>query len=189
MRSLGNNTFLALADIEELKCSILNVLRAGSSLSEATTDKLSLLDSQIPLYDAEISRVEGVLVALKASKTAIRDCMHLQQSSASPIRTLPVEILTAIFEDACCTSSAGSEPFIPPTVLTSVCSHWRKVCLSRSILWTHITACHRIRPDNSSLIARRVDHYRSLSESLSLTFHLTASYEKADYDNTRDRQK
>ncbi|KAK0204207.1 hypothetical protein DFS33DRAFT_868245 [Desarmillaria ectypa] len=157
MPSLGNNTFLALADIEELKRSILNVLREGSSLSETITDELSLLHSQIPLCAAEISRVESILMTLKASKEVINDCARLQQSSHSPIRILPVEILTAIFEDACCASSVGSKPFIPPTVLTSVCSYQREVCLSTPVLWTHITACHRIRPHNS-LIARHIDH-------------------------------
>ncbi len=180
--SFGNNTFPALADIEDLKRFILNGLREGSSLSQTITDELSLLHLQIPLYDAEISRVECVLMTLKVYKEAINDYMRLQQSSLSPIRILPVEILAVIFEAACCTSSVGSKPFLPPTVLTSVCSHWRKVSLSTRILWTHITACHQIRPDNASLIARRIDHYQALSSPFSLTFHLRASYGRVDYE-------
>ncbi|KAG7446987.1 uncharacterized protein BT62DRAFT_96304 [Guyanagaster necrorhizus] len=181
----SGNTLPALADVEELKRSILDVLRDGSFLSEMILDELSLFRSQIPLYDAEILRVNSVLRTLRASKETIDECSRLHQSSLSPIRMLPAEVLAAIFEDACRATSAGSEsePVIP-TVLSSVCSYWRKVCLSTRILWTHITAYHRIRPDNSSRIARRIDHYQSLSSPLSLTFHLTASYRKEDYDKT-----
>lgn len=72
----------------------------------------------------------------------------LDQSSAflSPIRTMPTEILSLIFDYLC--SNIGFSNRARPIVLASVCYRWRSIAVSYPSIWTCInTSRHSPRMD------------------------------------------
>lgn len=102
------------------------------------------LEAKLSEYDSEISALETTLSLLRDARNDLKHSLLAHRSLVSPIRRLPIEILQAIFRDACdidifpyestygdLATTSGT-----PLRLSSVCSYWRSVCLSTSELWT-----------------------------------------------------
>ncbi|KAK0482439.1 hypothetical protein IW261DRAFT_1467829 [Armillaria novae-zelandiae] len=175
-------TLPVVQDAEKIEQALLSELRNGgineTSTCSARIADLSLLQSYLPRYGPEMSRLKHTLNILSAAKRYIDRCFLFHKSSLAPIRRLPVEILGVIFEEACTLPTFGvNSPVTLPTTISSVCFHWRSICLSTPSIWTNITARHTS-PDNSNIIAR-INHYQSMSLNHALTFDLTAMIGKA----------
>ncbi|KAK0442173.1 hypothetical protein EV421DRAFT_1809813 [Armillaria borealis] len=174
-------TLPVVQNAEKIKNSLLGELRNGginetSTCSAMSTDLLQL-QSYLPRYDLEISRLKRTLCILSVTKRYINQCFLFHESSLAPIRQLPVEILGIVFEEACTLPTFGSSsPFTLPTTISSVCFHWRSICLSTPSIWSNITA--RYTSPNSSNVIARINHYQSMSLNHALTFDLTAMINK-----------
>ncbi|PPR03187.1 hypothetical protein CVT26_008036 [Gymnopilus dilepis] len=55
---------------------------------------------------------------------------------ASPIESVPVEILFLIFEEYCSSWSPTKSGSLPQLLLTQVCAHWRTIAIDLPTLWT-----------------------------------------------------
>ncbi|KAK0192002.1 hypothetical protein F5146DRAFT_487303 [Armillaria mellea] len=188
-------TLPMIQDAEKVTHTLLRGLRNEQVIdySAMTTDLLRL-QSYLPQYDLVISRLQSylprddleishaqlkcTLSILDVTKRCISQCSLFYQSSLAPIRRLPVEILGIVFEEACTLPTFGVDsPVTFPMTLSSVCFHWRSICLSTPSVWSNITARHTS-SDSSNLIAR-INHYQSRSLNHALTFDLTATFDKA----------
>ncbi|KAK0446546.1 uncharacterized protein EV420DRAFT_1339458 [Desarmillaria tabescens] len=129
--------------------SVMEQLREGcqdSELLRAESTKRVLQDLKAKLleYDSEISMLETTLSLLRNARNELKHSLSVHQSLFSPIRRLPIEILQAIFREACDIAIFPYQPTYSdlvttsgtPLRLSSVCNHWRSVCLSTSELWT-----------------------------------------------------
>ncbi|KAK0232017.1 hypothetical protein EDD85DRAFT_98378 [Armillaria nabsnona] len=175
-------TLPVVQNAEIFKESVLRELRNGginetSTCSPMISDLLQL-QSYLPRYDLEMSRLKRTLCILSVAKRCINQCSLFHKSSLAPIRRLPVEILVTIFEEACTLPTFGvNSPITLPTTISSVCFCWRSICLSTPSIWSNIIARHTS-PDSSKIIAR-INDYQSMSLNHALTFDLAAMIDKA----------
>ncbi|KAJ7062290.1 hypothetical protein C8F01DRAFT_1137095, partial [Mycena amicta] len=95
-------------------------VRARGLLSEAVAN-LARIESQIKELIALRDRERGRIGALKYA--------------LSPVRMLPSDILTEIFLEAVCTSSA---PIKADFEISAVCAYWRHLVLNTPRLWTNV---------------------------------------------------
>ncbi|KAK6969488.1 hypothetical protein R3P38DRAFT_3500852 [Favolaschia claudopus] len=76
---------------------IRRIIRSNSEPPPDIAQALNNIDSEIARYDAEIARGLGDLPSLKQARESLQsyhdDCLSL----LSPVRRLPLEILTEIF--------------------------------------------------------------------------------------------
>lgn len=59
------------------------------------------LEAKLSEYDSEISALETTLSLLRDARNDLKHSLLAYRSLVSPIRRLPIEILQAIFRDAC----------------------------------------------------------------------------------------
>ncbi|SJL03214.1 uncharacterized protein ARMOST_06562 [Armillaria ostoyae] len=123
-------------------------VREGGQVSELHAESIGRaihdLEAKLSEYDSEISALETTLLLLRNARNDLKHSLLAHRSLVSPIRRLPIEILQAIFRDACDIDIFPYEPTYgdlattsgTPLRLSSVCSHWRSICLSTSELWT-----------------------------------------------------
>ncbi|KAK0440740.1 hypothetical protein EV421DRAFT_1814703 [Armillaria borealis] len=128
--------------------SMMEEVREGVQVSELHAESIGRaihdLEAKLSECDSEISALETTLLLLRNARNDLKHSLLAHRSLVSPIRRLPIEILQAIFRDACdidifpydrtygdLATTSGT-----PLRLSSVCSHWRSVCLSTSELWT-----------------------------------------------------
>ncbi|KAE9391405.1 hypothetical protein BT96DRAFT_832102, partial [Gymnopus androsaceus JB14] len=96
---------------------------------------------------AQISEAEAETAVLKAKRTSItvaievlRNKISSLRNVAAPIRRVPTEILSAIFEWYCVNLRGSDGLFLGDTrrfrnILTSVCAAWRNAAYSTPSLW------------------------------------------------------
>ncbi|PBK64120.1 hypothetical protein ARMSODRAFT_918601 [Armillaria solidipes] len=128
--------------------SMMEEVREGGQVSELHAEPIGRaihdLEAKLSECDSEISALETTLLLLRNARNDLKHSLLAHRSLVSPIRRLPIEILQAIFRDACDIDIFPYEPTYgdlvttskTPLRLSSVCSHWRSVCLSTSELWT-----------------------------------------------------
>ncbi|KAK0245190.1 hypothetical protein EDD85DRAFT_800101 [Armillaria nabsnona] len=128
--------------------SMIEEVREGGQVSELHAQSIGRaihdLEAKLSEYDSEILALETTLLLLRNARNDLKHSLLGHRSLISPIRRLPIEILQAIFRDACDIDIFPYEPTYgdlattsgTPLRLSSVCSHWRSVCLSTSELWT-----------------------------------------------------
>ncbi|KAK0197903.1 hypothetical protein F5146DRAFT_1116884 [Armillaria mellea] len=128
--------------------SMMEEVREGGQVSELHAESIQRvihnLEAKLLEYESEISALETALSLLRNARNDLKHSLLAHRSLVSPIRRLPIEILQAIFRDACDIDIFPYEPTHgdlatssrTPLRLSSVCRHWRSVCLSTSELWT-----------------------------------------------------
>ncbi|PPQ77804.1 hypothetical protein CVT25_015299 [Psilocybe cyanescens] len=100
---------------------------------------VSLVDSKLAQYDAQIARLSAVLQDLAAKRTQLQDTRTAHRAFASPFRRLPPEILQVIF--AWClppTRNCVMHASEAPVLLGRVCSEWRRIALATPELWASL---------------------------------------------------
>lgn len=108
-----------------------------SSEIEANETRSALLETQERIAD-----IETQIAKLLLSRAALRTRARKQQMTLSPLRRLPPELLSIIFQF--CIPQPESDPDDiaidkTPLLLGSICSRWRAVTLSTPKLWASIT--------------------------------------------------
>ncbi|KAJ6484208.1 hypothetical protein C8R45DRAFT_1148600 [Mycena sanguinolenta] len=100
-------------------------------IAEATSARLASLD-------AEIARLEERVRELSAERTALSKYHAHNTRILSPVRRIPVEILSEIFLWASPSVYDVFDPEGSPWTLTHVCAKWRAIALSKPSLWSLI---------------------------------------------------
>jgi len=150
------DSFSAVAD------SVAEKLRAcpGSFHHYCNEISQTILRSEKDLadYDTEISQLEYQLSVLKTRREQLKRHLSSYHSLLSPVRHLPTELLSYIF-DICCERNRfvlwdDPKRYGPPTsfLLSAVCSSWRQVALATPTIWANLdlsfpnASDHRMNP-------------------------------------------
>ncbi|KAE9390779.1 hypothetical protein BT96DRAFT_796016, partial [Gymnopus androsaceus JB14] len=89
-------------------------------------------------FSAEISRLQSRILFLERKRGRLEARLKEYASLISPIRRLPDDILSVLFEQYCI-DSEQQFPTLGPFKLSAVCSHWRSIVLSNPSIWSRIT--------------------------------------------------
>ncbi|KAK0435822.1 uncharacterized protein EV420DRAFT_1343354 [Desarmillaria tabescens] len=172
--------------VSSLPLDVDAYLRSGRQIiprmeEEAYSQTLSELRKKIYEYNSQISSLKCIVENLEAGRQMIRKSVRKVRSLVAPIRRLPPEILSIIFECVCISvpfydgrderRSACKGPFH----LSAVCAYWRDICLSSPQLWTSIFA----NADNSDLLPRFKNLSKLVEErscQLPLSLDVSARY-------------
>jgi len=98
-------------------------------------------------YEKEIARMETSLDEMKRKRDEIQAYINTRKSLLSPVRKLPMEVLTQIFDfyyvdvgyGLSVKSTPGSRIVAPSLTLSHVCTFWRKVTRSQPSLWSSMS--------------------------------------------------
>ncbi|KAJ6455403.1 hypothetical protein C8R45DRAFT_784866, partial [Mycena sanguinolenta] len=94
--------------------------------------------------DSKVTSIQNEIAALESQITALvelRDCECAANAAlryiATPIRTLPVELLVEIFQLTICNDSGSSESqhIRDAFRVSHICRHWRQVANETPRLW------------------------------------------------------
>ncbi|KAK0451258.1 uncharacterized protein EV420DRAFT_729818 [Desarmillaria tabescens] len=137
--------------VSSLPLDVDAYLRSGAQIvpkleEEAYSKTLSELRKKLSQYNSHISNLKCIVENLEAGRQLIRKSVRKVRSLVAPIRMLPLEVLSIIFEYV-----RISLPFYDghnerrvaskgPFRLSAVCAYWRDICLSLPQLWTSIFA-------------------------------------------------
>ena len=109
-------------------------------------------------FDVQISRLRMHILALKNERVAFEECITDSKSLLSPIRKLPVELLTEIFSYCCAENKVIVRPVedsenetkiqVPATTLLQVCRSWNTTVASTKALWASICLTVLSNPKN-----------------------------------------
>lgn len=116
---------------QAVKASWDRMCRERGTVAESDPDLLEHLDFEIELCRQAVQRLEKEENGIQASLDTQRDAL-------SPIRRLPVELLSEIFK--LCLPGSYIVPKLKsaPLLLVQVCSSWRRLALSIPQLWSSI---------------------------------------------------
>jgi hypothetical protein len=156
-------------DIVDASAKVKEMLQtfplSRSPHSSAIPQMLSDAEADSRQYEAEIAQLHSLMLFLRTKQQSVEKQMEHLKSLTSPIRRLPVEILTEIFLIVCegkkVVFSHYRRHIQTPFALASVCSGWRKVVMGISGSWARfcIVSCDR---DRDSMVPS------DLTSSLSL---------------------
>lgn len=118
---------------------------ASPSEAQVIHETISTTRVHIAQLAGEMVRLQGILDELARKRDALESYTEIHISLLTPVRSLPVEILSEIFlriRDATTPDTTHGEWNIrspklnkTPLLLGSVCSKWRTVTLSTPSLW------------------------------------------------------
>ncbi|KAJ7586347.1 hypothetical protein C8J56DRAFT_103679 [Mycena floridula] len=159
--SFQSGSLALLARLRENRIPYLGEVENIRSVVEETQAELDDVQD-------EMMNLETRLSALKKREEVLKQSLGEQRSLISPIRRLPVEIISMIFVEACnCDDplewvheGVARTPF----VLATTCRYWRTIVLDIGAVWSTI----RMRLDNAPVSAM-VDEIDSVdSDALTL---------------------
>ncbi|KAK7461305.1 hypothetical protein VKT23_008484 [Stygiomarasmius scandens] len=110
-------------------------------------ENVNLWQLRLSNYEKEIARMEINLDKMKEKRNEIQAYIYARKSLLSPVRKLPMEVLTQIFDFYCADAEYGlsvrsttANRVIAPTLtLSHVCTFWRKVTRSQPSLWSSMS--------------------------------------------------
>ncbi|KAK7439814.1 hypothetical protein VKT23_017389 [Stygiomarasmius scandens] len=131
-------------------------------------------------YSEEIEKLSEILTTLKRKRDELQAYRDRQTSFFSPVRKLPVEILTEIFSLCCDTGLVINDKVSASALsLSQTCSFWHRVMLSRPGLWStsFINLC-KVGPDTGPCLHDLLKIYLFRSANgPGLSFEVTARTE------------
>ncbi|KAF9075312.1 hypothetical protein BDP27DRAFT_1315869 [Rhodocollybia butyracea] len=113
--------------------------------AEEVKQMLALADKDIEDHDSEIARLHGQILIIEEGKRKLEAQRARLRALLSPVRKLPNEILSRIFQHVCENNSlrgynAHTLPIhFSAMTISFVCSRWRDLALSSPRLWAHLT--------------------------------------------------
>ncbi|KAF8197028.1 hypothetical protein BJ912DRAFT_1140670 [Pholiota molesta] len=150
---------------------------AFSHYSSITPEKANY----IARIDADVLRNHNAIIMLLNQQAAL----NRQRNTFMPAINLPPEILTAIFQFACCPdddwivtlnpNTCASPYVVTPLFIGSICSAWRSVAWGTPQLWNSIALIYRDFIDEK--LAEMLDYWLSNSGELPLTVKLIEPYD------------
>ncbi|THU95206.1 hypothetical protein K435DRAFT_798289 [Dendrothele bispora CBS 962.96] len=124
---------------------ILQQLRSSVGFRDQTLINRLLHDTEKDIDDlnTEIERLETVISVLKHKREYLKDSVTNYRSLLSPIRRLPLELLTLIFLFRCresenCFRFDDFYIKLPALVLSQVCADWRRVAFHTPAIWNDL---------------------------------------------------
>ncbi|KAJ7596447.1 hypothetical protein C8J56DRAFT_917437 [Mycena floridula] len=134
---------------------VMSQLRSGyvpaDIEAKTITARISAAEHELARHEAEICRLQLLVEELEEQRDEMEESIEQAQSVLAPIRRLPVEVLTAVFEQ-CMEANPKDHhesdfPFLndltdPETlqisILSAVCSIWRQIAVATPKLWSQI---------------------------------------------------
>lgn len=116
----------------------------NAPMAEQRQRMIKLLDAgetEMEAYGKEIDQHHAAIMTIQNQKRELACHMSRTRSLLTPIRTLPVEVLSQIFRYFVIMEGGnrlGIETVIPAGTLSLVCKHWRDVTLWTWELWSII---------------------------------------------------
>ncbi|KAH8834002.1 hypothetical protein DL96DRAFT_1427586, partial [Flagelloscypha sp. PMI_526] len=95
----------------------------------------NIIISHIREAEAQLGHIQGVLDGLLTTRRALEDFIVLQNHRLAPVRTLPTEILSLVFEALGLENNIVSVDEMPVWAASQVCRTWRATALSNPRLW------------------------------------------------------
>ncbi|KAJ7576362.1 hypothetical protein C8J56DRAFT_1062073 [Mycena floridula] len=112
-----------------------------SSIDNQLSQLLAAAESESALYDGELVRLHSRIIAIENAKREFEKEVIRCKSSRSPIRKLPLELITAVLKECATGATVGQSLTVssaPALRLARVCTHWRHIALSTGALWSTI---------------------------------------------------
>ncbi|KAE9406141.1 hypothetical protein BT96DRAFT_876021 [Gymnopus androsaceus JB14] len=143
------STFTQRVDLNSTDMHLKNLSEADPfALDTQTVNEMILLcDMDQEDYQAEIAHLQSRIRFIQEQQTRLRVCKARLRSLTCPVRKLPNEILTSIFDYICewnvlqVPSHELTSPiitYLPALSLSSTCTRWRSVAKSSPCLWSRI---------------------------------------------------
>ncbi|KIY64308.1 hypothetical protein CYLTODRAFT_425347 [Cylindrobasidium torrendii FP15055 ss-10] len=140
-------------------------------------------EEELKVVDAKLARLREEHALLTLRLAEMERMSPYLVSIRHPMRILPDDILTLIFEYAtpwCFADGVGEDSFPspdpmgsglgPPWTLSHVCKNWRAICLSRPHLWSTLRIANAAGVYRS---AQKIDTIFQRSEPLPLRLYIT----------------
>ncbi|KAL1735672.1 hypothetical protein EV714DRAFT_267813 [Schizophyllum commune] len=109
----------------------LLALRAGVAPSQAEAScvqaKLASTEPHLSVVEEELEVLRRSVGRLERQRKALTRRLGIWRTFLAPVRRLPVEILSRIFELACDPWCINDRLFCTPFILSAVCKRWRDV--------------------------------------------------------------
>lgn len=112
--ALSSYTVCSAAERDKVKCTI------------------SEIQAHIARLDEETSRLEASLQLLQSKRQTLVHAIDERRCVISPIKRLPIELLSKIFQSE---EILSFKKFKGPLLFTFVCRRWRAVAISTGSLW------------------------------------------------------
>uniref|UniRef100_D8QCZ1 F-box domain-containing protein n=1 Tax=Schizophyllum commune (strain H4-8 / FGSC 9210) TaxID=578458 RepID=D8QCZ1_SCHCM len=170
---------ISLADVESL--------RTGALLGPAdVAHAREITEGRISSVDAVIASLQRVLIELAEHKRRLLRRVDVQKAYVAPIRHLPAELLSEIFNHCCVQfDDITSKNSCMPLILGAVCKRWHDIAHDTPHLWTDIRMSKglyggkHIRPD---ALRARLQLYLRNSKGLPFS-HAVQFYNDVDSTN------
>ncbi|KAK7024915.1 hypothetical protein R3P38DRAFT_1054100 [Favolaschia claudopus] len=165
------------AKILALKAELDDLVKQGdTSGAEVGNQATPPAFSPLRTVGVESSSLKAKLDALLNERRTLDIQIGKHLGALSPLRRVPTEILSLIFESAV---DPGERPGAPwgeilmnmvPWDLSNVCVRWRRIALSQPNLWTFIGLTSHTRPPSSATL-RIVEAQLTRSQQMPLRIH------------------
>ncbi|KAL1713126.1 hypothetical protein EV715DRAFT_296412 [Schizophyllum commune] len=102
-------------------------------------DAIAETDDSMKEIDQELERLSGYWKHLDALRRSLEYSQDVRRALVAPIRRLPTEILSEIFQACCGDAIEIAHERCEPLVLGSVCKSWRDTIVDMPTLWAGFT--------------------------------------------------
>ncbi|KAF9066383.1 hypothetical protein BDP27DRAFT_1227612, partial [Rhodocollybia butyracea] len=138
---------------------------------------VALADKDIGDHDSELARLHRQILAAEAEKHQLEKQKAKICALLSPIRKLPNELLSRIFQSVCQQksneiTSSFNITCLPTMAISLVCFRWRELALSSPSLWANLMVQVSSRPDVQTNPTETVARYLERSGNCPLTLTL-----------------
>lgn len=168
---------------EELR-TLYTVRRVSESEASALSASIREADYDLCRYDIEITRLRRTLKTLEAQRASLELQRDQRKALVSPVRILPIEILSEIFFFVCDSSYSlvlTQDTISTPALnLSQVCHVWRNVVNSRVSLWTNLSINLIHHHEMGRALQAYESRYKTTAHPLDLT--IVADGESEDDD-------
>ncbi|ESK91745.1 hypothetical protein Moror_10574 [Moniliophthora roreri MCA 2997] len=113
----------------------------GSSGRNMISQFLADAEKESKQFQIEINKLKASMIVLENKQEKLKHVMGRYRSLLllSPIHSMPTELLARIFTFCCSENHLYLYGKVEPLKLGMVCSRWRDIAFSTSILWSNIT--------------------------------------------------
>ncbi|KAI3621429.1 hypothetical protein WG66_006422 [Moniliophthora roreri] len=111
----------------------------GSSGRNMISQFLADAEKESKQFQIEINKLKASMIVLENKQEKLKHVMGRYRSLLSSIHSMPTELLARIFTFCCSENHLYLYGKVEPLKLGMVCSRWRDIAFSTSILWSNIT--------------------------------------------------
>ncbi|KAL1724561.1 hypothetical protein EV715DRAFT_245132 [Schizophyllum commune] len=120
-----------------------SALRFGHELEaedvDFITESATSTQSHLADIELEIETLQTTLRWAQKARAELKQLHDLQQAYLAPVRKLPTDVLSIIFEHCCGDEIDLTSWSCPPIDLSAVCKLWRETMLSMPAIWARFS--------------------------------------------------